>query len=128
MYLYLIMCLICLFIVRTKSAMKYSSIMTIGRTAAIGMVIGLCIFGTGTAVFYMIGRRIYYAAYQTGLADGRAQILASWSGIDLERVRVRRLERVRAATSGQAECSAAGSAAASLQRSEIGRVSRAGSD
>ena len=102
--------------------MKYSTMTVVGRTAAIGMVIGLCIFGTGTAA--VIGRRIYYAAYQTGLADGRVQILASWSGIDLERVRARRLERVRAATSGQAECSAAGSAAASLQRSEIGRVSR----
>ena len=80
------------------------------------MVIGWCIVGTGTAVVYMIGRSIDYVAYQTGLADGRPQILASWSGIGLE--------RVRAATSGQAECSAAGSAAASLQRSEIGRVSR----
>ena len=115
--------------------MKYGTMTVVGRTvaaslvigcasAATGMVIGWCIVGTGTAVVYIIGRSIDYVAYQTGLADGRPQILASWSGIGLERVRARRLECVRAATSEQAECSAAGSAAASLQRSEIGRVSR----
>ena len=98
--------------------MNYGTMIVVGRTvaaslvigcasAATGMVIGWCIVGTGTAVVYIIGRSIDYVAYQTGLADGRPQILA-----------------VRAATSEQAECSAAGSAAASLQRSEIGRVSR----